>query len=643
MKRTLYITCFICCVFLFFNPGAACPESAREALTDERVLDLVKNAPTSMDFPGSSAVYLLMEEKDTVNADGTAVYVMHTIWKVLDRQAIPLGEVSIPFDSSESTLKIDIARTIRPDNTVVNVAQEDIREVSPYSSFPLYNNIKLKQFSMPAMEIGSVVEYKATLKVFRPKMPGFFYSYWSFPPGLPVELSVFEISVPEGVEARYKVGNFDAKPEIITERGRKIYRWTVRDIFIKGVFEQFLPPYDEVCPSITFVTAKTWDEVAGWFYGLCESQVKTDAELEELLRKIVKRKGGDPQKIRKELYYLVSQSVRYVAIPLKASSYQPHSAVDVYKNRYGDCKGKSALLIALYKSAGIDAYFALLKERSEGPLIRDFPTLDFNHCIVALPEKDGGYTFLDPSLELCRFGYIPTTMQDIDIFVVKKDGYEFVKAPLERENIGGTKMETEMRIGEDYVIDVDEKDTFFGEEEIVVRMNTKYSTRDAMWAFFEQVAQSLFTNARLKDIDFSDPDNLDERFRISLKYEIRDHIKEAGNLLIFDIPGSRMNIMVSSEERVHPLWLPSLSKSEAVSTIVIPGGCKINYLPADIKKDTPFGYYERSVSSSGNRIVIKYLLKTKVLEVAPDVYSGYKEFIEYITKTSKESIVLEKL
>ena len=145
MKRTLYITCFICCVFLFFNPGAACPESAREALTDERVLDLVKNAPTSMDFPGSSAVYLLMEEKDTVNADGTAVYVMHTIWKVLDRQAIPLGEVSIPFDSSESTLKIDIARTIRPDNTVVNVAQEDIREVSPYSSFPLYNNIKLKQ------------------------------------------------------------------------------------------------------------------------------------------------------------------------------------------------------------------------------------------------------------------------------------------------------------------------------------------------------------------------------------------------------------------------------------------------------------------------------------------------------------------
>jgi len=638
VKKSVVVLFVTLCVFLCFGVT----QVYSEVLRDKKVLELIKNAPGPVNYPGLPAVYLLMEEDDFVNEDGTATYMMHVVWKILDTQAIPLGEVSIPFDSTISTLDIEVARTIKPDNTVINVEKENIRELSPYTNFPLYSNIRLKQFSMPAMEIGNIIEYKATLKLSKPKMPGLFYSYWSFPPGLPVTLSIFRVNVPKGIDVKYNVKNIDTNPEVSIEKGRKIYEWTVKDLFIEGVFEQFLPPYDIACPNLTFTTAKKWDEVAEWFYGLSEPQTEADEEMKAFVKKIVESKGGDGQKAAKELYNFVSQSIRYVAIPLKTSNYQPHKASEVYKNKYGDCKDKSALLISLYKTLGIDARFALLKTRHAGPLIEEFPALDFNHCIVAVPRKSEGYIFLDPTLELNRFGYMTTDMQNVSIFVVNEDGYEFVKLPIERDNISGIKVETEMKIGDDYVIEVNEKNIFFGEEEISARMNTKYATQDAIWAFFEKVAQSIYASAKLKDIHISNPSDLSKHFSVNLKYDVKDHIKEAGDLLIFDLPSGQMNVIVSAEKRTHPMWLPALNKTSSIITIIIPSNCKIHHLPADVEKDTPFGRYKREVSADRNKITIENHFSTKMLEIPADMYRDYKKFIEYIAKATKESIILKK-
>jgi len=638
MKKSLVVLFVTLCVFLCFGVTQA----HSEVLRDKKVLELIKNAPSPVHYPGLPAVYLLMEEDDFVNKDGTATYTIHVIWKILDTQAIPLGEVSIPFDSTISTLDIEVARTIKPDNTVINVEKENIRELSPYINFPLYSNIKLKQFSMPAMEIGNVIEYKVTLKLSKPKMPGLFYSYWSFPPGLPVALSKFRVNVPKGIDVKYNVKNIDVNPEVSIERGRKIYEWTVKDLFIEGIFEQFLPPYDIACPNLTFTTAKKWDEVAKWFYDLSEPQTEADEEMKAFVKQVVENNGGDGQKAATELYNFVSQYIRYVAIPLKTSNYQPHKASEVYKNKYGDCKDKSALLISLYKTLGIDARFVLLKTRHAGPLIEEFPALDFNHCIVAVPRKSRGYIFLDPTLELNRFGYITTDMQNVSIFVVKEDGYEFVKLPIERDNVSGVKVETEMKIGNDYVIEVNEKNIFFGEEEISARMNSKYATKDAVWAFFEKVAQSMYTNAKLKDVHISNPSDLSKHFSVDLKYDIKDHIKEAGDLLIFDLPGGQMNIMVSTEKRTHPMWLPALNKTISITAVIIPPNCKIHHLPSDIEKDTPFGRYKREISTAGNKITIENHFSMKMLEIPVDMYEDYKKFIEYIAKATKESIILKK-
>lgn len=631
---------------LFLAAGPVYPAPAKEVLYDKEVLDLIKASPAPSDMPGISAVYLLMEEKDAVNADGTATYAIHIVWKILDRQAIPSGEVSIPFNSAESSLEIDLARTVASDNTSVFVAKENIREVTPYSSFPLYTNLKLKQFSMPAMEVGCIVEYKATLKVFKPVMPGFFHSYWSFPAGLPVKLSTFEVDIPETMEGRYLARNIDVKPDISTEAGRRQYRWKARNVFIEGVFEPFLPPYDVVCPNLIFVTQKSWNDIAKWFYDMAYPQLASTAQMRDFVAGVMNRNGGDREKIMKELYNFVSQEIRYVAMPLKSSDYQPHKASDIYRDKYGDCKDKSALLISLYALAGIDANFALLRTRSEGSVDMEFPSIDFTHCIVAVPETEDSYTLLDPTLELNRFGYVPANLCGVFVFIVKKDGYEFAKAPVQTVEPSGTDMKMEMRIRDDYVIGVSERDEFFGDSELVMRLNDKYSTPDATKAYIESVLQSAYTKPRLIDYEFSNPGNLDEHFSMKLKYEVADHIKEAGNLLLLDVPNPltliNINNAVTTEKRIYPIWFPSLIRQTSAITIMIPLGCKVNYLPPSVEKDSPFGHYKRESSSDVDKITLVYYYESKMLEIPASRYQEFKTFVNEVVKSVKESIVLEK-
>lgn len=642
-KLPLFIILLLTAILTADNPAHSA--NGKAAVLDEETLDLVRNAPAPVDLPGMSVAYLLMEEKDTLKEDFTAIYRIHIVWKILNKQAMPSGEVSIPFNSNESTLEIDLARTILPDNTVVNVAAENIREVTPYSGFPMYTSLKLKQFSMPAMEVGSVLEYKATLKFFKPVMPGYFYSYWSFPAGSPVKLSTFKIDIPVSIKAAYLARNTAIAPKIIEHGGRRIYTWTARDIFIGGIYEPYLPPYNEVCPNAVFVTSKGWGEIAKWFYDMAEPQMAPSDGMKEFVSKAMKSSGGDPEKVKKDLYNFVSGDIRYVAMSLKSSDYQPHKVADIFRDKYGDCKDKSALLISLYRLAGIEADFALLRTRQDGSINPDFPTLDFTHCIVALPKEGGGYLFLDPTLELNRFGYIPANLQNVSILVIKKDGYELVKIPFEYENINGVDVSLDMRIRDDYTIDINEKDIFSGDAEIMARLNMKYSVPDAVKADIEEALQSIYTKPKLISYDASDPNNLDEHFRIRSRYEVQDHIKEAGDLLILDLPNPlilNLNSTVTADKRTYALYFPSLYKDSTVIDILIPLGCRINYLPPDEEKDSAFGYYKREVSSNVDKITLKYYYKSKMIEVPAAQYGEFKSFVNGVVKSLKESIVFAK-
>src|SRR5205085_2333959 len=77
----------------------------------------------------------------------------------------------------------------------------------------------------------------------------------------------------------------------------------------------------------------------------------------------------------------------------------------VYARRFGDCKDKASLLIALLRTAGIRAEFALVRTRRAGALAAETPSVAiFNHAVAYLPDHD---LWLDGTAEYASTRELP--------------------------------------------------------------------------------------------------------------------------------------------------------------------------------------------------------------------------------------------
>lgn len=96
---------------------------------------------------------------------------------------------------------------------------------------------------------------------------------------------------------------------------------------------------------------------------------------------------------------LVQQDVRYIYVGLDGGNLKPATADETWQRRYGDCKGKTALLLALLNELGIEAEVVLvnnaggddgLNERLPSPQM-------FDHVLIRTKIDDQFY-YLDGTL-----------------------------------------------------------------------------------------------------------------------------------------------------------------------------------------------------------------------------------------------------
>lgn len=96
---------------------------------------------------------------------------------------------------------------------------------------------------------------------------------------------------------------------------------------------------------------------------------------------------------------LVQQEVRYIYVGLNGGNLKPATAEETWKRRYGDCKGKTALLLGLLAELGIDAEPVLVNNAgADDGLDERLPSPKmFDHVLVRA-RIDGAEYWLDGTL-----------------------------------------------------------------------------------------------------------------------------------------------------------------------------------------------------------------------------------------------------
>jgi len=100
-------------------------------------------------YPNAGHVYLYKEEKITYNDDNTVTSESRQIFKILKERSLDAANFVRSFRKRDESVTIVNARSISPEGIVSNLRSDAIKYTDRYLDYPLYDKVKIVQFSVP--------------------------------------------------------------------------------------------------------------------------------------------------------------------------------------------------------------------------------------------------------------------------------------------------------------------------------------------------------------------------------------------------------------------------------------------------------------------------------------------------------------
>lgn len=166
------------------------------------------------------------------------------------------------------------------------------------------------------------------------------------------------------------------------------------------------PPARRFAPWVGVSSLASWDAFAGWYQRIATGSAESGPAV-ALLADDIARAHPDRAGRLRAAYERVS-SIRYVAIELGVGAFRPRTPEQVWTQRYGDCKDKANLLVAVLGKLGIAAEFALVNRYDHTFTV--WPAWQFNHALARVPADPANGQphdlWLDTTDRLVPFGIV---------------------------------------------------------------------------------------------------------------------------------------------------------------------------------------------------------------------------------------------
>lgn len=348
---------------------------------------------------------------ETYEKDGTSVAWDDEFTKVLtEKGRRQSSSFSLEFNTHYGTSMVYRAEIIKPDGRVIPI---DVDTYSRIMTDPgqmgmnIYDPAdKVLTCAIPGLEINDMYHIVTCQIVKKARVPDTWSDMGIAEYDNPILKLDYEILAPADRPIYHKIlraplSNTVTYTETKLPNGRTRHLWKLRNV--PQIFpEPEMPPLQTVAQRIMLSTIKDWREVSRWYWNLCRPAFqKTDPEMQPMVNKLIEGATTRDEKIRR-IFKFVSQEIRYMGITTEdtAPGYEPHEVGMTFKNRYGVCRDKAALLAVMLTMAGIQGYPVLIHAGAK--MDPDVPTPYFNHAITAVEKLGGGYTLMDPTDENTR-------------------------------------------------------------------------------------------------------------------------------------------------------------------------------------------------------------------------------------------------
>ena len=473
-------------------------------------------AVNPVDHPDEPYVVLFDDGIVRVEADGRGTRTYRQVIQVLKQDAAAdFGEQVFSYSRRRERLTINWLRVVRPDGSVVSdsAAHEEETDAPTAMSDPVYSDTRIHRASLAGVAAGTLVDWSYTIETLQPVMPGDFFSSWSITNGRLTRRSRLILDVPASLTPRIRERNVRFARHVAEGHGRRVYTWATSEVPQPAETEALAVDSNDVASSIGITSPERWGDIARWYAGLARDRYEVTAALDSALSAVVSSQRTQADSVR-ALYSWVSREFRYVSVSLGIAGYQPRTPATILQSRYGDCKDKATLFIALAQRMGLHAYPVLLS--SFGGVDSALVSVQaFDHAIVAL-ERPGGYTYLDPTAESVPVGLLPPSETGSFALIVRADGRgEGVTLP--RDSSAAQRTVLAGTLSTEGLFTGHQTETYTGVAQLEVRaaLSSEFSaTRRAQMA--RAMANAIFDGASGDSLQLFDGRDLGAEPRVDL-------------------------------------------------------------------------------------------------------------------------------
>ncbi len=591
------------------------------------------------------AVTLLMDEAIEVKEDNTSVATIYILQKVLKEKGKELAEVQIDYDSTDERVELEYARTITADGKMVYAGESNIRDVSKYLNFPLYSNARVFIISMPSVDVGSIIEYKAKIyssKLIKEDKFAFVYDVRQ---RYPIAKARFRLTIPQKSVVRKKFFNEQYAKDISLEPtkeeqpGKTIYSWQWQEVS-PIIPEPNMPELSLINPAVSISNFTSWDEIYRWWFNLYKDKIILNSELKAFVKELTKGTKNDLEKAKK-IYEFCTKNIRYVAVEYGESGHEPHRADEIFVNRYGDCKDKAILLVGMLREAGLKAYPVLIPTRQIYPIEENFPTVYFNHAIAAL-DYNNELIFMDATASTVPLFDLPLDDQERNVLVILDDGYKIVSTPQISDNEASYEMTITIDEAEDALIErtVNTKGFFAAFQRYYLKNTHPQTIKEDIQRRMTQINPF----SKLFDYRIIYEDDFDKTPVLQYRFQAKKFLNPAQNLRIVP-PLNDVDVDTSylgKEDRKYPIEFNGLFREVSRVKINLPTTLRIKYLPQNQQVITPWFTFSASYAQSGNTLDFQreFAIKKRFVEITE--YKEFKKHLEEVLYLLREEAILER-
>jgi transglutaminase-like putative cysteine protease len=620
-------------------------------------LDAAKT-PTPDYVKDAEAVVLYDEYVETVDDQGRAVERERRVKRILKPQGRSVS-CNVSYNEDE---KINYFRawTIAAEGKQYQARENDFVEEGDTGIPVMLSTRKFVIAHPPAEDVGAtlVCESEEVLA------PYFHEAVWQFQSGLPMVYQALEVDLPPGrahTESWHRTA--PVKP---VEVAPNHWRWEMKDMRALDLREvRATLEWEALAARMSVLWGdaavegkeKQWKALGQYFTDLEEHRPDPSPEITARTQELVAGAPDFYSKLR-NITEFIQKNVRYFIVERGIGGWQANHATDIFRNKYGDCKDKTTILISMLQAAGIHAVYMPV-DTHRGYVDPDAPSLYGNHMITAIEvpgdvkdtrlkalvtAKDGKrYLIFDPTNEHTPVGNLPYYLQGSYGILAAGTASQIIALPVLTPDANLTTQTGSFTLTADGTLSGTVDSFHEGTYGADLRWLIKYSDEKERREYWEKRVAETLPGVTLDSFTFIQPANLDKPLEFHYKVTAKQYAHQAGPLLLVRprVLGSHVRPL-DDKPRVYPIDLSATGSWKDSFDIALPAGYAVDELPDPVDVNLDFASYHSTVKAEAGHLHYEREYQVRKVEIPASRAAEYRKLQGAILFDEKGSAVLKK-